>query len=35
MSGTIDYKDGMKIFWDVAIEMDDGLKIRADVFCPI
>ena len=29
MSGTIDYKDGMKIFWDVAIEMDDGLKIRS------
>ena len=35
MSGTIDYKDGMKIFWDVAIEMDDGLNLRADIFCPI
>jgi predicted acyl esterase len=28
-------RDGMKIDWDVPIEMDDGLVLRADVFRPI
>ena len=27
--------DGMRIDWDVAIEMDDGVVLRADVFRPI
>jgi predicted acyl esterase len=28
-------RDGMQIDWDVAIEMDDGLVLRADVFRPV
>jgi uncharacterized protein len=28
-------RDGMRIDWDVPIEMDDGLTLRADVFRPI
>ena len=28
-------KDGMQIDWDVSIEMDDGLILRADIFRPI
>jgi predicted acyl esterase len=28
-------RDGMRIDWDVAIEMDDGLVLRADVFRPV
>ena len=28
-------RDGMRIDWDVQIEMDDGLVLRADVFRPI
>jgi uncharacterized protein len=28
-------RDGMRIEWDVPIEMDDGLVLRADVFHPI
>ena len=28
-------RDGMRIEWDVPIEMDDGLHLRADVFRPI
>ncbi len=28
-------RDGMRIDWDVVIEMDDGLQLRADVFRPI
>jgi putative CocE/NonD family hydrolase len=28
-------RDGMKIDWDVPVEMDDGLVLRADVFRPI
>jgi len=28
-------RDGMRIDWDVEIEMDDGLVLRADVFRPI
>jgi predicted acyl esterase len=26
--------DGMYIEWDVAIDMDDGLQLRADIFRP-
>ena len=28
-------RDGMRIDWDVGIEMDDGLTLKADVFRPI
>lgn len=31
---TPDLRDGMVIDWDVPIEMDDGLVLRADVFRP-
>ena len=27
-------RDGMRIDWDVAIAMDDGVVLRADVFRP-
>ena len=27
--------DGMQIDWDVPIEMDDGIVLRADVYRPI
>jgi hypothetical protein len=32
---AIEVRDGMRIAWDVAIEMDDGLVLRADVYRPI
>ena len=28
-------KDGLRIFFDYPIEMDDGIKLRADIFCPL
>jgi hypothetical protein len=28
-------RDGMHIDWEVPIEMDDGLVLRADVFRPV
>ncbi len=28
-------RDGMQIDWDVTVEMDDGLVLRADVFRPV
>ncbi|SRR6266508_121686 len=28
-------RDGMRIDWDAAIEMDDGVALRADVFRPV
>ena len=28
-------RDGMQIDWDVPIEMDDGLILKADVYRPI
>jgi putative CocE/NonD family hydrolase len=33
--GECDLRDGMRIDWDAAIEMDDGLVLRADVFRPV
>ena len=30
----ITFNDGMKIYWDHPIEMDDGLILRADIYCP-
>jgi predicted acyl esterase len=28
-------RDGMRIDWDVPIEMDDGIVLRADIFRPV
>jgi predicted acyl esterase len=35
MSEHSSVRDGMRIDWDVPIEMDDGLVLRADVFRPV
>jgi uncharacterized protein len=35
VSGESTVADGMRIDWDVPIEMDDGLVLRADVYRPI
>ena len=35
MEAVSEIRDGMRIDWDVAIAMDDGLVLRADVFRPI
>src|SRR5580704_182275 len=36
MTGTMsELRDGMQIGWDVPIEMDDGVTLRADVFRPV
>ncbi|HEY2527882.1 MAG TPA: CocE/NonD family hydrolase [Xanthobacteraceae bacterium] len=36
MSGMkSEFRDGMRIGWDVPIEMDDGVVLRADVFRPV
>ena len=32
--GTTEIRDGMRIDWDVPIEMDDGIVLRADVYRP-
>jgi uncharacterized protein len=32
--GRGEIRDGMRVEWDVAIRMDDGLELRADVFRP-
>jgi len=32
ISARVSLRDGMKIEWDVPVEMDDGLVLRADVF---
>ena len=34
MTWKSEIKDGMKIEWDVPIQMDDGLVLRADIFRP-
>ena len=34
MSHKVEVRDGLAIEWDVPIEMDDGLFLRADVFRP-
>ena len=33
-SPASELRDGMRIEWDAPIPMDDGLVLRADVFCP-
>jgi predicted acyl esterase len=35
LQATSEVRDGMRIGWDVAITMDDGLFLRADVFRPV
>ena len=35
MGHKVEIRDGMVVEWDVAIEMDDGLLLRADVFRPM
>jgi predicted acyl esterase len=35
MGDTSEERDGMRIDWDVTITMDDGLRLRADVFRPL
>jgi predicted acyl esterase len=35
MTERSEIRDGMRIDWDVPIAMNDGLKVRADVFRPI
>lgn len=35
MTSTTETRDGMRIDWDVPIEMNDGVVVRADVFRPI
>lgn len=32
---AFDLRDNMRILWDVAIPMADGLLLRADVFLPV
>ena len=34
MKPGIDERDGMWVEWDVSIEMDDGVVLKADVFRP-
>ena len=34
MAQVSELRDGMRVEWDVAIRMDDGLVLRADVFRP-
>jgi uncharacterized protein len=31
---TFTHQDGMRIAWDIPIEMDDGLVLRADIYLP-
>ena len=35
MSDKSEIRDGMRIDWDVPIEMDDGIVLRADIYRPI
>ena len=30
--GVSEVRNGMRIDWDIPIEMDDGLVLRADIF---
>lgn len=34
MNGSSEVRDGMRIDWDIVIEVDDGLQLRADVYRP-
>ena len=33
--GRGEIRDGMRIDWDIPVEMDDGLVLRADLFLPV
>ena len=35
MQEKSEIRDGMRIDWDVPIEMDDGIVLRADIYRPI
>ena len=35
MKGRTEIRDGMLVTWDVGIEMDDGIVVRADVYRPV
>ena len=35
MQGRTEIRDGMLVTWDVGIEMDDGIVVRADVYRPV
>jgi len=35
MTKRSEIRDDMQIEWDVAIAMDDGIVLRADVFRPV
>jgi uncharacterized protein len=35
MTKRSEIRDNMQIEWDVAIAMDDGIVLRADVFRPV
>jgi uncharacterized protein len=34
-TGTTEIRDNMRIDWDIPIEMDDGVVLRADLFRPV
>jgi predicted acyl esterase len=35
MTEKSEIRDGMRIDWDIPIEMEDGVVLRADVYRPI
>ena len=35
LEGRTEIRDGMHVTWDVGIEMDDGIVMRADVYRPV
>lgn len=35
MTATTEIREGMRVMWDVPIEMDDGLIVMSDVFLPL
>src|SRR5690349_497633 len=34
-NARFEFRDNMQVAWDVPIEMDDGIVLRADVFRPV
>lgn len=35
MAPKMEIREGLRVYWDVPIEMDDGLVLMADVFLPV
>ena len=35
MAVKTEIREGMRVMWDVPIEMDDGLILMSDVFLPL